>query len=183
LKTVSPILLIGAIAALAIAGVVSCSKADKSAPTAPASDKVEDGAFGKIADFTYMRTVEGRKEFELKAAAAIYFEKGQRADLEKANITFFAEDGGRVDVSADKGTLWTDTMNVEAAGHIVIRSSLGYRAYAEKLAYKADARLIHTDAPVLLVDDKMTLTGNGLRMALESQKLELLDSVKATVIH
>lgn len=152
------------------------------APSLPNETPEPESPFGRIDGFTYTRTVEGIKEFDITAKTAAYFEQGQRAEFTMAHIIFFAKDGQRLEMTAQSGVFWTDSKNIEASGSVEIRSSRGYRAMTDKLLYDADKKEIHTDSKVTVVSNEMSLEGIGMRLSVTDQTLELKKSVKATAM-
>jgi LPS export ABC transporter protein LptC len=168
------------VAGPAFALCLGCSNSTENASARPETIDVEPGAFGKIADFTFTRTTGDRVEFELAAKSAVYFEQGNKADFEKADITFFAKDRSKVNMTCDGGTVRTDTKDIEAKGNVVIRSSRGFTATTDSLSYNANEHRVFTDAPVTVQGETFVLVGEGFSMSLEDQTMELTQSVKAT---
>lgn len=159
----------------------SCGKkAQPERAEVPVIEALDKDALGKMTDFRYTRTVEGRKEFEVKAHSAVYFDNGKKAEFEKASIAFYSKDGTHLVLTADRGTVMTDSKDIEASGNVIIESDEGYRVGTDKLSYKDAEKLIYTDEPILLASEKISVSGVGLRLFIEDQKLEILQSVMAS---
>lgn len=137
------------------------------------------GAIGRVEEFTYTRTVGGRTEWEIHSHSAELFQERNLAIFENCNLRFFMEDGRELGLIGRRGTLHTDTMDVEIEGSIVASSQDGFRLLTNSLSYDAEARVLSTDDPVLFFGDRITVRGLGLRIDVETEEVTLGGPVQA----
>ena len=173
---------------------------------------MEDGVFGKISDFRYIRTVDGKDEFVVEADTAVYFDEKQKARIRDAKITVFTDDGKKIYMTADQGIVYLKNqqiapsiteltkeetqkkpeeeedkpqhfqVDIEASGNILIRFGTGVTVTTEKLRYDGTANIITSDQRVLVASDYMTMAGTGLLVELDKQKLVLEKDVKTRIV-
>lgn len=159
--------------------IIGCSDSNAPKLEANGEDQVQQGASGKITDFTYVRTVKDQTEFELTAKSAVFFSIENRVALVKTKVVFFGKNGQKLFLSADKGEVRTESADMLAQGNVVVKTDAGYRVTTEALLYKAKSKLIHTDRHVQIESETMIMTGVGLELPVEEQTLELKENVKA----
>ena len=105
------------------------------------------GANISIGKFSQTASRDGRSEWLLEAAAAHYIDRQKEVILENIDMTFFMQDGHKVNMTADKGFLQTDSRDITVSGNVVV-SRQDVRLTTEKMKYHHDRRLLQTDNPV-----------------------------------
>ena len=156
-----------------------CNDSGESETNTNLTDEVDEGAFGQIKEFTYVRTIRDRTEFELTARSAVFFALENRVDLSNTEAVFIGKNGRKMFLKADNGQIRTETGDMAASGNVVVRTDAGYKATTEVLNYRAEGQLITSDHPVRIDSDTMVITGTGLELPVEEQTLELKENVKA----
>lgn len=123
---------------------------------------------------------DGVQEWTLDAESARYETENNRAVLEKVSVTFFIQDGDPVHVTGAEGVLYTDTMNIDVSGNVVV--SAGSRELKTRvLHYDHDRRSVFTDTPVVITDEGIRLAGNSMRFSLAKQEGALWGDVEAVL--
>lgn len=133
----------------------------------------------QIGDIHYEQTDKNAsKEWELDAKSAQYFKGENKIALHSIELTFFS-DKGKVFVTADDGELYTDSKDVNLSGHVVVLTEEGYSIQADSFRYDAEERKIFTNDRVHLSSKELDMTGKGMVIDLEEEKLYILEEVKA----
>jgi len=123
---------------------------------------------------------DGVQEWTLDAASARYEKEKNRTVLEEVSVTFFTEDGATVHVTGAEGILYTDTMNIDVSGNVVV--SAGSRELKTRLLhYDHDKRSVFTDTPVVITDEGVRLAGNSMKFSLSKQEGALWGDVEAVL--
>lgn len=122
----------------------------------------------------------GIKEWEINARAAQFFRGENKIVLQSLTATFFSNEGKTYALVADRGELYTDSKNVTVSGNVVANTHEGYQINTDSLQYTAENRTITTDDAVALRGNDMVMTGRGMIVDLEHEKLHLLGEVKAS---
>jgi LPS export ABC transporter protein LptC len=113
----------------------------------------------------------GFKEWELDANKIV---------LQSLTATFFSNEGKIYTLVAEKGELYTDSKNVKVSGNVVANTHEGYQIKTDSLQYSAQKRTITTNDKVALSGKDMVMTGRGMIVDLELEKLHILGEVKAS---
>lgn len=135
----------------------------------------------KLDRITYTETREGKKEWELEAASAVYFKDKGTVDLNKVKATFFGKNLETYVLMGGKARLNTQTKAIEVFDGVKIDSSDGYQVRTKTLKYQADTRELSTPDRVEMSGPQLRVEGVGLILDLERQRLRVLDQVTTTL--
>jgi LPS export ABC transporter protein LptC len=135
----------------------------------------------QIKDFVYTEVGEGNSKWEVKAKSAQYNKKQNLAVFEHVQISLTTADKKVYQMSGEKGQMLTDKKNVEIRNNVVITSDSGDRFTTDYLKYSDAEKKFYTDAPVVMENARMKLTGKGLILFINKGELKLLSSVKAEI--
>ena len=131
----------------------------------------------KLDRLRYTETREGVKEWELEAASAQYFKEEGSVVFEKIRAAFFGKNEQTYILEGEKGRLNTQTKAVEAFGGVRLETSDGYSLETRSLRYQADKRQLSTGDPVEMSGPQGKLTGTGLVVDLDQQRIKVLRQV------
>jgi LPS export ABC transporter protein LptC len=116
---------------------------------------------------------DGRTEWILDARSATYFPDGKKFQLSDPSVTFFRADGQKVFLTARRGTVLTDSHDMDASEDVVIWNDT-HRLETESIRYQYADRLIESQDPVrqrygdLTADTFSANRPNGWRSAPRS---------------
>ena len=134
----------------------------------------------QIGDIHYEQTDKNAsKEWELDAKSAQYFKGENKIVLQSIELTFFSDEGKVYKLTADDGELYTDSKDVNVSGNVVVLTEEGYHVRANSFKYSAEERKIFTNDRVSLRSKELVMTGKGMVVDLEEEKLYILEEVKA----
>ena len=142
---------------------------------------IKQGANLSIGKIRQTATRDGRKEWSLEASSADYIESDKKAILKELLVTFFLENGSEVYLEADRGTLQTDTNDIEFSGHVVVKNK-DYRLQTERLNYQHNRRIIFSNAPVQISSDSAALSAASISYDLNDNKIVLSGEVETTIV-
>lgn len=150
--------------------------------TPPGGKKAPTGEPASAADLKldrlrYTETREGVKEWELEAASAQYFKEDGSVVFEKVRAAFFGENEQTYRLEGEKGRLSTQTKAFEAFDGVKLETSDGYRLETRSLHYQADKRELSTGDPVEMHGPQGNLTGTGMIVHLDQQRIKILRQV------
>jgi LPS export ABC transporter protein LptC len=129
----------------------------------------------------YVQTRDGAKEWVLSASSAHFLKTQNEADLENVRITFYPKNGGEVVMTSEKGRFNTSTQDIQAWGNVHVESEDGYEFTTSAVNYQAQTRVITSDQQVFFSGPQFQVEGRGLKIELESGKLNILNQVSATI--
>ncbi len=134
----------------------------------------------QIGDIHYEQTDKNAsKEWELNAKSAQYFKGENKIVLQSIELTFFSGEGKVYKLTADEGELYTDSKDVKVSGNVIVLTEEGYHVQADSFKYNAEERKIFTNDRVHLSGKELVMTGKGMVVDLETEKLYILEEVKA----
>jgi LPS export ABC transporter protein LptC len=119
------------------------------------------------------------KEWELNAHSAQYFKNENKIVLQSITLTFYSDDGKRYNLTAERGELYTDSRNLKVSGNVVVDTDEGYQVRTDSFQYNAKERKIVTNDRVTLSSKELVMTGKGMVVDLEEEKLRILGEVRA----
>lgn len=126
-------------------------------------------------------TRDGVKEWSLDAVSAEFNSGKRQALLKKLSVIFFLKDGKEVRVTADRGTLQTDSSDIEAAGDVVVRYG-PYRLNTENLLYRHQSRVVSSQTPVKIQGAMFVLTADTLSFDLNTHIAILTGGVEGSIV-
>jgi LPS export ABC transporter protein LptC len=89
-------------------------------------------------------------------------------------------DGDNVHLTADRGTIFTDSSGIQVTGHVEASTSL-YQLRAEALTYDSAARELRSDTPVTLSGESFTLRADTMAMNLDTNVTRFEGGVEGTI--
>lgn len=123
---------------------------------------------------------EGRREWELFAKGAQYEKDHNKVSLTAITVSFFSKEGSVYKLAADRGELFTESQDVSLYGNVVAETADGYTIRTDSIKYIARDKKVSTTDPVSFRSKEMVMTGTGMVIDLEEEKLYILDEVKAS---
>ena len=128
--------------------------------------------------FEDVQTIGGRVVSQIRAQRTIGFSSGWYT-LEDVWLTIFQEDGGSYQLRAPQAQFHHATKEARADGGVRLTSSDGTEIITDSIAFDGN-RLVNR-VPVRFAADQWTGRAGGVDLNLESERLELTDSVEATM--
>ena len=122
----------------------------------------------------------GIREWHLEADSATLIEKEKTMLLAMPNVAFFMEDGDHVYLTAEQGTIYTDSSRMKVSGQVSANTSL-YRFQTEALDYDPGARQLRADTPVTLTGQSFTLRADTMTINLDTRITHFEGGVKGTI--
>jgi len=146
----------------------------------PLSNLLHQGVNMQIDNIHYEQTNQNAfKEWELDAESAQYFKHENKIALQSVVATFFSDEGKVYKLTAEYGELYTDSKDVKVSGNVVAVADEGYRIQTDSFQYSAKERKIFTNDDVALSSEKLDMTGKGMVVDLDEERLYILKEVKA----
>lgn len=119
------------------------------------------------------------KEWELNAQSAQYFKNENKIVLQSIALTFYSDEGKKYNLTAEQGELYTDSNDLKVSGNVFVDTDEGYQVRTDSFQYNATERTIVTDDKVTLRSKEMVMTGKGMIVDLEEERLRILGDVRA----
>ena len=123
---------------------------------------------------------DGRREWELFAKGAQYEKDNKKVALTSITVSFFSREGTVYKLAADRGELFTESQDVNLSGNVVAETAEGYTIRTDTIKYIARDKKVSTADPVSFSSREMVMTGKGMVIDLEEEKLYILEEVKAS---
>lgn len=141
------------------------------------SDKVD----AQIKDVLYTEIGDDDLKWEIKADAARYVKKENLAIFENVRVRLVMAGGRTFVMTGDRGEFATDKRDIGIKGHVRIVTDCGDAFTTDHLRYTNAEKRITTDAPVIMENNRMQISGKGMNLSLKQQELTLLARVKARI--
>jgi len=122
----------------------------------------------------------GIREWRLEADSATLLEKKKTMLLVSPDVEFFMNDGDHLHLTAEQGTIYTDSNRMNVSGQVSANTSL-YRFQTDALDYNPAARELRADTPVTLSGESFTLRADTMTMNLETRITRFEGSVEGTI--
>jgi LPS export ABC transporter protein LptC len=143
-------------------------------------DLVQKEADMQLKRIRQTATKNGIREWRLEAESATLLEKQQTMLLSRPDVEFFMQDGDNVHLTADQGTISTDSSRITVSGNVLANTSR-YRFASEVLDYDPDTRELISDAPVTISGQSFTLNAQRMTMNLETNITRFEGGVEGTI--
>jgi LPS export ABC transporter protein LptC len=80
-------------------------------------------------------------------------------------------------LTGHKGTLNTENEDIDITGNVVVKGK-GYQLMTESLCYLHQDRMIVSAVPVMILGERLRLSGCGMQFDLNSGRFSLKEQVK-----
>ena len=153
--------------------VVAAASADRTGD-ASAARETELRATG----MTFVGSRSDRSELVVHSDVAIFFPDRDLADLEVVRAVVTDEaDGNSFQMTCDRARLNVETNDFRAEGQVRGTTADGQRYSAPWVEYDHAAGLLHTSAPIRMVDETGTFSADGFRYHVDEKKFQMLGNV------
>ena len=100
--------------------------------------------------------------------------------LANPDVEFFMEDGDNIHLTADQGTIYTDSSRMHVSGRVSADTSL-YHFKTEALEYDPAKRELRADVPVTISGQSFTLRADSMAMDLKTNITRFDGGVEGTI--
>lgn len=135
----------------------------------------------QIKDFVYTEVGAAQSKWEVKAEMATYDKEKKLAVLDRVTMKLVTSDGQVYVMNADQGQIMTEEKNIEIKGRVVITSDKGDKFSTEYIRYDDAGKKFYTDAPVIMENKRMKITGKGLVIFMNKGQLSIPAMVEAKI--
>lgn len=130
-------------------------------------------AIGKVQQTA---TRDGIKEWDLEAGSAHYVDADKLAVFKDLSVTFYLKDRQEVYLTANQGTLRTDSNNMDITGNVVVKNDR-YTLSTENLRYEHGKHIIYSNVPVKIAGGFFNLSAGAMTLDLNTKKTDLNGNV------
>jgi LPS export ABC transporter protein LptC len=134
----------------------------------------------RIQDFRRVQVRDGRKEWEIAAREARYFDEEQRVLVREPMVRLYLTDGRVVGIRGDEGVVLLDgreLRSVDLTGAIEVTLA-EYTVRTAAAHYDRGADTIRAPGGVEISGGELDARGTGMEVDVRTQKLRLLDEVQ-----
>jgi len=122
---------------------------------------------------------QNERLWTLDANKAEYLRDSNLAKLEAVKLLFYDRgEFGDVHLTADQGEMEQDSRQVDLVGHVVVTTGRGDRLTSNSLHYDDQKRRITTDDPVEIISEQAKLTGTGLQIDIDLERMVVKHNVR-----
>lgn len=137
----------------------------------------------QIKDFRRSKVEDGRKVWDLYGDEARYLKEQSEAIITKPRFHFYDEKGETIEVTGDEARLFMtekelDRMELQGGVRMTFQ---GFVLRSEEAFYHPAKNQMLLPGKVTLVGDGLELEGVKMEVALEEQKIRLLQNVKTKI--
>ena len=172
LRSLLGVMVLGSLGGVAVLLWIALAPEKTSPPPKP-----EVAADLKLDRVHYLETREGVKEWELEAVSAVYFKDENSIVLEKVRAVFYGKGQESYVLLGEKGKYNTQTKVIEVSDGVKIDSSQGYCLRTRSLTYQSERRELRTSDPVEMKGPDLEVTGVGMVVDLNQQRVKILGGV------
>ena len=132
-----------------------------------------------VENFTMRRLSEkGKPQYFMAAKQMLHFPDSDSTELVSPVFTRTGEDGARMSVRADRGTMTHDAAEAAFSGNVILRREAGaaypeFQAHTEFLEILAEKNVIRTDRHVEIQEGASTLSGTGMEFFKTTRQFSL----------
>ena len=148
---------------------------DESAPALIESIPLEANL--TISKIHQTATRDGNKEWRLDAETAQFFNARKQLVLDTIDMEFYMKNDRQIYLSADRGTLTTETKDVVVSGNIEVQSEQN-RLKTTELHYNHMEKLLYGDNPVEILGQAYNLEADRMSFDLKANRVVFEGNVK-----
>lgn len=165
---------------ISVAAIVLVMESRKSSPI-PLLNIMSDKVDLQVKNINYTDVGDSGLKWEIKADSAKYIKSENLAMFDRVRVKLLMSDGKTIVMTGDKGTLNTNTKDMEITGNVEVVSDRGDRLTTDILKYSGSERRIYSEVAVTMENARMQVRGMGMSLSLEDKDVALLSRVRANV--
>ena len=151
---------------------------------AKALDYLPEAAL-QIKDFRRAKIEGGKKVWELFGEEARYLKAEKQLLIKKPRMILYQKDGSTVESTANAGQMWLagedgEMERVQLSGEVQVRYR-GYVLSTDEIHYLKGKNQVVLPGKVAVKSDGMELEGVGMEIALDDEKMRLLQKVRTRI--
>ena len=135
----------------------------------------------QIKDFHYTEVGDPDLAWEINADTARYIKKDNITLFENVEVRLVLSNGGIYTIIGERGSLHTDTKDMDIYGNVVAVSNDGDRFETDSLSYTHSNKRIHTKDTVEMTRPGTDVKGVGMTISLKDRRATLLSNVSAVI--
>lgn len=137
------------------------------------------GVGAKVDNVHYTSAKKGRVEWVLDAKSATRYKGGSLTALDTVKFVFYNQNKSIYTMTAKEALYNEAAGEIDASGGVVVTSEAGYSLQTARLRYNSRTAKITSNDRVEITSKGMKVTGDGLLIDLNQEKLMLLKDVRA----
>jgi LPS export ABC transporter protein LptC len=165
---------------ISVAAIVLVMESRKSSPN-PLLNIMSDKVDLQVKNINYTDVGDSGLKWEIKADSAKYIKSENLAMFDRVRVKLLMSDGKTIVMTGDKGTLNTNTKDMEITGNVEVVSDRGDRLTTDILKYSGSERRIYSEVAVTMENARMQVRGMGMSLSLEDKDVALLSRVRANI--
>jgi LPS export ABC transporter protein LptC len=130
---------------------------------------IQQNASLAIGNVHQVSTRDGIKEWILDARAAHVIDESKQLMLEDVTVIYFVKNGQEVRLTASRGTLKTESKDIEVTGQVVLTYS-NYTLETEQMNYDHGLQMLFSSTPVKIIGDAINLTADSMKYDLKANQ-------------
>lgn len=171
---------------LFLAGLTLWLRLAVESPSPPAAKSGRHDPDSIAENFTMRRlSATGTPQYFMSAIRMLHYSDTDSTELVNPLFSRTTEDGARITIRADGGTMTNDAAEAVFFGHVVVRREATaltpeFVARTERLQILAESGLLRTDRAVTIQDGPSSLTGIGMEYNKRNRQFTLLSQAKGS---
>ena len=165
---------------ISLAAIVLVMESRKSSPS-PLLNIMSDKVDLQVKNINYTDVGDSGLKWEIKADSAKYIKSENLAMFDRVRVKLLMSDGKTIVMTGNKGTLNTNTKDMEITGNVEVVSDRGDRLTTDILKYSGSERRIYSEVAVAMENARMQVRGMGMSLSLEDKDFALLSKVRANI--
>lgn len=143
-------------------------------------EAIPEGTNIVLGEVRHTAVREGKKEWTLEALSAHYSENTKEAVFKDVKIIFFMDNGGRVNLEGQQGTINTASNDMQVSGNVRVEQD-DNALLTEMIEYDHKTRKITSQSPVRIVGRNFDLQANTMQVDLASETAIFTGDVKGQI--
>ncbi len=143
-------------------------------------EAIPEGTNIVLGEVRHTAVREGRKEWVLEAASAQYSESSKEAVFNEVKVTFFMDNGDRIHLQGQKGTINTASNDMQVAGNVRIERD-DQTLLTDQIEYDHETRYLTSPSEVRITGRNFDLRADAMRVDLAAETAFFTGAVEGTI--
>ncbi|MDJ0853978.1 MAG: LPS export ABC transporter periplasmic protein LptC [Desulfobacterales bacterium] len=143
-------------------------------------EAIPEGTNIVLGEVRHTAVREGRKEWVLEAASAQYSESSKEAVFNEVKVTFFMDNGDRIHLQGQKGTINTASNDMLVAGNVRIERD-DQTLLTDQIEYDHETRYLTSPSEVRITGRNFDLRADAMRVDLAAETAFFTGAVEGTI--